>query len=398
MTEKLYEYDSLLKECSSTVISCRQEKEKFLVELDKTVFFPEGGGQLSDRGKLDDAEVSYVFEKDGHIYHECSKALEEGSTVTAAIDWKLRLDRMQQHTGEHLLSYAFWKLYGLHNVGFHMNETNVTIDLDGEVSKEQLEAAEMFTNEIIWDNRPVKVYYLDSSAAAQLPMRKFNHNLQGSLRIVDVEGADVCTCCGTHPPYTGMVGCVKIIRSEKHKQGSRIEFLCGRRALLDADRKNTVLLAAAAEFSAKPEGVYEKIIKLKAELAQCQETLKKQKVKMLQEKFAALHTAASATEASVKFVEILVEDSGDIKLLQSVINEYDDTVGIVAAVQSDRINYAVQGSYNGFSCRNALKILNDAFAGRGGGKDDCAQGSALYCADWQEKWASAIAAIRKMSC
>lgn len=396
MTEKLYEADSLLKECSSIVISCRKEKEKFLVELDKTVFFPEGGGQLSDRGKLADAEVSYVFEKDGHIYHECSKALEEGSKVIAAIDWKVRLDRMQQHTGEHLLSYAFWKLYGLHNVGFHMNETTVTIDLDGEVSREQLAAAEMLTNEIIWDNRPVKIYYLDSSEAAKIPMRKFNHNLQGNLRIVDVEGADVCTCCGTHPPYTGMVGCVKIIRSEKHKQGSRIEFLCGRRALLDADMKNTVLLAAAAEFSAKPEGVYEKVLKLKAELAQCQEALKRQRLKMLQERFAALH-AEAAEYSAVRFVDMVTDDSGDIKLLQQVVSAQADTVSIIAAVQGDRISYAVMSTCADFSCRCAVKVLNEAFGGRGGGKDDCAQGSALYCADWQEKWAAAVAVIRQIS-
>lgn len=392
MTEKLYEHDSLLKECCATVVSCRQEQGKFLIELDKTVFFPEGGGQLSDKGKLDDAIVNYVFEKDGHIYHECSRAFAEGSSVTAAIDWKIRLDRMQQHTGEHLLSYAFWKLYGLHNVGFHMNEVSVTIDLDGEVSKEQLAAAEMFTNEIIWDNRPVKVYYLDSSEAAKLPMRKFNHNLTGLLRIVDVESADICTCCGTHPPYTGMVGSVKIIRSEKHKQGTRIEFLCGRRALLDADMKNTVLLAAAAEFSAKPEGVYDKVVKLKSELAQCHEALKKQKIKMLQQQFTALYSQAAGDK---KIVDMLTEDSGDLKLLQSVINDYDDVVIIAAAACNDRLSYAVMGNLAGFSCRSAVKVLNEVFNGRGGGKDDSAQGSALLCEGWQEKWASAVEVIRK---
>ena len=157
MTVKLFENNSMLKECEAFVTACTEKDGKFLVELDQTVFFPEGGGQLSDKGKINDIVVEHVSEKEGHIYHECVAALPVGNSVKAVLDWPVRLDRMQQHLGEHILSYACWKLFEAHNVGFHMNEDSVFIDLDKELTEEELLKAELFTNEIIWDNRPVSV-------------------------------------------------------------------------------------------------------------------------------------------------------------------------------------------------------------------------------------------------
>ena len=268
MTAKLFENNSMLKECEAIVTACTQKDGKYLIELDKTVFFPEGGGQLSDKGKINDIIVEHVSEKEGHIYHECREPLPVGIPVKAVLDWSVRLDRMQQHLGEHILSFACWKLFEAHNVGFHMNEDSVFIDLDKELTEEDLLKAELFTNEIIWDNRPVSVDYMASSEALKLKdkMRKFNEKLTGILRIVSVEGADICTCCGTHPPFTGMIGSVKVIRHEKHKGGCRVEFLCGRRALLDMDKKNSTLLKVAQSLSTKPELVPEHIEKLKADM------------------------------------------------------------------------------------------------------------------------------------
>lgn len=264
VTAKLYENNVMLKECEAKVLSCSEQKGLYFVELDQTVFYPEGGGQLSDRGQLNAVKVVHVSEKEGHIYHECEQPLEVGTTVKAVLDWHVRLDRMQQHCGEHLLSYAVYKLFGANNVGFRMNEEQVFIDLDKELTEEQLLEAELFTNEIIWENRPVHVEYMDSTEAVQLKdkMRKFNDKLTGTLRIVAVEDADVCTCCGTHPPFTGMLGSVKIIKHERHKGGSRVEFVVGMRALKDADFKNATLLSVAQSLSAKPQEVSERVAKL----------------------------------------------------------------------------------------------------------------------------------------
>lgn len=395
MTEKLYEHDSLLKSCSATVTSCTKVKDKYMVELDRTVFFPEGGGQLSDKGKLGGAVVSHVAEKDGHIYHECSAPLAVGSKVEAVIDWPVRLDRMQQHLGEHLLSYACFKLFKANNIGFHMNEEFVTIDLDKELTEEELLKAELYTNEIIWDNRPVTVSYMDSTEAVKIKdkMRKFNSKLTGTLRLVGVEGADLCTCCGTHPPFTGMLGSVKVIRHEKHKNGCRVEFLCGRRALLDADMKNSVLLETAAHLSIKPEMVPNSVSKLKADCLAEINAMKSKLLAILEGDLAKAAASAPVLKSGVKLVALPMAgyDAKDIKSLLPKVSAMDNTLGILVAARPERIAYAVVlGSNTNGDCRQVIKVLNTALGGRGGGKSDCAQGGSAYTADWRSKLAGAV--------
>lgn len=400
MTLKLYENNSLLKSCQAVVTACTESKGKYLIELDQTVFFPEGGGQLSDKGIISDAKVAHVAEKNGHILHECDKPLAVGSMVEAKLDWMVRLDRMQQHLGEHILSYAFWKLFKANNVGFHMNEDNVTIDLDKEMTPEELLKAEHLTNEIIWDNRPVSVNYMDSTEleAHKNEMRKFNDKLTGILRIVSVEGADICTCCGTHPPFTGMVGSVKIIRSDKHKNGCRVEFLCGRRALLDADKKNNILLSVAADFSAKPEQVPERLAKLHKEVEELHEQLKAKTLALLERGLEdKLAEAALRTDGSKLLVMALTGDGKESKLLMPRLMTLTNTVSVIFSVQPERISYVlVLGADTSGDCRTYIKIVNEIFAGRGGGKPDCAQGGAPYCDDWQDKLEKAKNALLKI--
>lgn len=400
MTVKLYENNSLLKSCQAVVTVCTESKGKYLIELDQTVFFPEGGGQLSDKGTISDAKVAHVAEKNGHILHECDKPLAVGSMVEAKLDWMVRLDRMQQHLGEHILSYAFWKLFKANNVGFHMNEDNVTIDLDKEMTPEELLKAEHLTNEIIWDNRPVSVNYMDSSEleAHKNEMRKFNDKLTGILRIVSVEGADICTCCGTHPPFTGMVGSVKIIRSDKHKNGCRVEFLCGRRALLDADKKNNILLSVAADFSAKPEQVPERLAKLHKEVEELHEQLKAKTLALLERGLEdKLAEAALRADGSKLLVMALTGDGKESKLLMPRLMSLTNTVSVIFSVQPERISYVlVLGDDTSGDCRTYIKIVNEIFAGRGGGKPDCAQGGTPYCDDWQDKLEQAKNALLKI--
>lgn len=391
MTERLYENDVLLKSCTCKVLACQEKDGYYLVELDRTVFFPEGGGQLSDKGTLSGVKVEHVCEKEGHVLHVCGQPLQVGSTVEAVLDWHVRLDRMQQHLGEHLLSYACWKLFGANNVGFHMSEELVAIDLDKELTAEELLQAELFTNEIIWDNRPVKISYLDSEAAAKLPMRKFNSKLKGLLRIVSVEGADSCTCCGTHPPYTGMVGLVKVIRSDKHKQGVRVEFACGRRALLDADTKNSVLLQAAAELSIKPVQVYDGVMRLKDELAEVREIVKNKTLQLLRYELQQAAEQAEKKADGTKIISIVTDDSKNIKPLLTLAGDYSDCICVILAVQQERLSYAVTTGQNlQADCREYIKVLNQVFAGCGGGKPDCAQGGAAFCPDWQNGWQQAL--------
>lgn len=400
MTKKLYENNSLLKSCQAVVTACTEKDGKYLVELDQTVFFPEGGGQLSDRGTLGGVKVEHVSEKDGHIYHECIAPLEVGAQVEAVLDWGVRLDRMQQHHGEHILAYCFWKLFEANNVGFHMHEDSVFIDLDKDLTEEELLQAEHMANEIIWDNRPVTVEYLDSTEAVKLKdkMRKFNEKLTGILRIVSVENADICTCCGTHPPFTGMVGSVKIIRREKHKGGCRVEFLCGKRELLDADMKNSTLLQVAQGLSTKPELVPEYLAKQKADLLSQIDDLKAKLLAVSEKEFVSACAEAPATAAGVKLLAFPMEgcDAKDIKAFLPKAAALENTISILVAVAPQRISYAVVlGTATEGDCRAIIKKVNETYGGRGGGKSDCAQGGSDYCADWKEKLAVVTEQILK---
>lgn len=400
MTAKLFENNSMLKECEAVVTACTEKDGKFLVELDQTVFFPEGGGQLSDKGKINDVVVEHVSEKDGHIYHECVAALAVGTSVKAVLDWPVRLDRMQQHLGEHILSFACWKLFEAHNVGFHMNEDSVFIDLDKELTEEELLKAELFTNEIIWENRPVSVDYMDSTEAVKLKdrMRKFNEKLTGILRIVSVENADICTCCGTHPPFTGMIGSVKVIRHEKHKGGCRVEFLCGRRALVEMDKKNSTLLKVAAALSTKPELVPEHVEKLKADAQAQIDALKGKLLAMNEKQLEELLEHAPTNSEGVKVVAWPLDgfDAKDIKAFIPKLTAHENTLGLLVAAKPERISYAaVAGANANVDCRVVMKELNSAFGGRGGGKNDCAQGGSDYCADWEQKLAAVVEQLVK---
>lgn len=399
MTVKLFENNSLLKECTATVTACTEKEGRYLVELDQTVFFPEGGGQLSDKGKIADVIVSHVSEKDGHIYHECDKPLEVGAEVKAVLDWRVRLDRMQQHLGEHLLSYACWKLFKANNIGFHMNEDDVFIDLDKELTEEELLKAELYTNEIIWENRPVHISYMDSTEAVKLKdkMRKFNSKLTGTLRIVSVEDADICTCCGTHPPFTGMLGSVKVIRHEKHKGGCRVEFVCGGRALADADKKNSTLLAVAQGLSVKPEQVPDALAKLKADLLAQLDDVKSKLLKIEEAQLQELYENAPTNAAGTKILAVPLDghDAKDIKVFLPKATALEHTVCLLVAAKPERISYAAAlGAATEGDCRVLIKLLNEAFGGRGGGKSDCAQGGADYCVDWQEKLVGVVEKLK----
>lgn len=399
MTVKLFENNSLLKECTATVTACTEKEGLYLVELDQTVFFPEGGGQLSDKGKIADVIVSHVSERDGHIYHECDKPLEVGTEVKAVLDWRVRLDRMQQHLGEHLLSYACWKLFKANNIGFHMNEDDVFIDLDKELTEEELLKAEIYTNEIIWENRPVHISYMDSTEAVKLKdkMRKFNSKLTGTLRIVSVEDADICTCCGTHPPFTGMLGSVKVIRHEKHKGGCRVEFVCGGRALADADKKNSTLLAVAQGLSVKPEQVPDALAKLKADLLAQLDDVKSKLLKIEEAQLQELYENAPTNAAGTKILAVPLDghDAKDIKVFLPKATALEHTVCLLVATKPERISYAAAlGADTEGDCRVLIKLLNEAFGGRGGGKSDCAQGGADYCVDWQEKLVGVVEKLK----
>ncbi len=229
-TRHLYYEDSLLQTFEATVLSCTQEKEGYGVVLSATAFYPGGGGQACDTGILDSAKVLEVYEQEAHIVHLCDTPLTPGQKVRGTIDWSPRFRRMQQHTGEHMVSGLIHKHFGCHNVGFHMGAELVTVDFDRELSMEQLLQVEQEVNTLIWQDLPVRCWHPEEAELAQIPYRS-KRQLPWPVRIVQIPGADICACCGTHVATTGQIGLVKIFSCVKFHQGVRVEMACGALAL-----------------------------------------------------------------------------------------------------------------------------------------------------------------------
>ena len=229
-TRKLYYENVLLREFTAKVVSCEQGKGGFQVELDATAFYPEGGGQPCDLGTLGEAKVLDVQEQGEKVIHLCDKALEIGGTVAGRIDWERRFDLMQQHTGEHIVSGIAHRMFGCHNVGFHMGADVITVDLDVGIPPEALGEMEKEANRAVFEDLPVRCSYPTEQELAALPYRS-KKALPWPVRIVEVPGFDTCACCGLHVASTGQIGAVKLLSCVKFHQGVRIEMVCGGRAM-----------------------------------------------------------------------------------------------------------------------------------------------------------------------
>lgn len=396
MTEKLYENDSLLQSCQATVVSCEKKEDHYEVILDRTVLFPEGGGQLSDQGWLDKVPVFYASEEGQDVRHWTREPLEPGKTVAVKLDWPVRLDRMQQHCGEHILSYAFWKTCGANNVGFHMNEDSVFIDLDQEIDEEKDKKAEWMANECLWANEPISLHYVDASELGNYPLRKKNEKLKGTVRLVDIKNGDICTCCGTHPPYTGMVGSIQIIRFVRHKGGSRIEFLCGNRALRAMHERNRILEDTSNFLSVKAEDVLPAVEKLHQEILDLRGKVREKTQELIRlqlpEKMAQAPVLPNGTKLLVLTLEGTAADGKSAMKLASA------QPGVLAAVftkEGDRLMYqfALSEGAEG-DCRACCAKANELFGGRGGGRPQSAQGGGTAGADWEEKVKELVEGIR----
>ena len=399
-TKRLFDENVMQRECEAVVVRTEPYHEGYAVVLDQTVFFPEGGGQLSDTGTLTAGEkalpVKHVHEKAGEIFHETKEPLAPGTKVVAKIDWPVRFDHMQQHCGEHMLSYAFYKLFGAHNVGFHMSADMVGIDLDREVDWQQALQAERFTNREIQEDRPITTKLVPAEEAAKMNLRKFNDKLTGILRIVTVEGSDSCTCCGTHPTSSGMVGLVKIFKVEKHKEGSRISFLCGREALERVEQYMLAALDASNLLSIKETELPDGIARLQQEKKELGERLTECTGKLLEYRIEEMKAHPATTEAGhAKFVFLESDMTPkEAKALAKRLGEIPEAFSAIFYQNGERLNYmflATDGA--AVNCQQVIRTVNEAFGGRGGGRPESCQGSAICPADWREKAEKLLSAL-----
>ena len=265
-TEKLYYADPFLTEFDARVLACEAVKDGFAVVLDRTAFYPEGGGQPYDTGVLGGAEVLDVHEKAGVITHKCASPLPVGAAVHGKIDWARRFDHMQQHSGEHICSGLICARYGCDNVGFHMGAESVTIDFNADIPWEELLEIEAAANRYIYEDHAIDIQLHRGAELDAIDYRS-KKPLEGDVRIVTFPGADCCACCGTHVMRSGQVGIVKFLSVQKFREGVRIELLCGGRAYRYLSACWAQDVAAAQALSVKPTAAAAAVERLQGELS-----------------------------------------------------------------------------------------------------------------------------------
>ena len=371
-TVKLYYENAYTQDFTAVVQSCEAAKNGFAVVLDRTAFYPEGGGQPADRGTLDSVSVTDVQERDGVIVHTCAAPLPVGQQVHGIIDWARRFDHMQQHSGEHIISGLLCSTFHCDNVGFHMGADVVTIDYNAPITWEQALEVERRANAYIWADHPIRIWYPSAEELAALPYRS-KKELTGAVRITEFPGADRCACCGTHVSSSGQVGLLKLLSCQKFRDGVRLELLCGQRALdcLAAGWEQARQIGQA--LSVKPQSAFAAVSRLQEELL----SLKEKAARLEEADFA--HVAAQYRGAgSVLHIAEPMDGDGARRLCDAIAKAAGGRCAVFAGQDGD-YRYAVIES--GGDLRQFIKDMNTALHGRGGGRDGFAQGSAACTAE-----------------
>ncbi len=365
-TERLYYSDAHMRSFEALVRVSEPEKQNWRVLLDRTAFYPEGGGQPCDLGQLGGVEVLDVREKDGEVEHLLSAPLKVGSKVYGEIDWERRFDLMQQHSGEHIVSGMICARFGCDNVGFHVGAERVTIDFNREIGEEALAELESDANRYIWENHETEVFYPSEEELAALDYRS-KKELSGEVRIVRFPGADCCACCGTHVTRSGEVGLVKLLGAQRFREGVRIELVCGGRALRHYTQTFGQNTAVSRLLSAKPESVAQAVGRLQGEAEALRYRLVGLEIEAAEAEKARLRGAGDV---------LLLREGLDAEGVRRLAAAVFESCGGVCAVFSGvdgNWKYAFGEPEDRY--REILSAMNAALRGRGGGRDSFAQGA-----------------------
>lgn len=371
-TEALYDRDAFAKDFVGKVISCEEVKLKdktaYKVVLNKTAFFPEQGGQTSDIGTLDEAKVMDVQIEDEVIYHYCTSGFLIGEEVHGVIDWEHRFNNMQQHTGEHIFIGIAHNTYGADNVGFHLSDNTVTLDLNIELSDEQVDYIEKRANEIIAADVAVKAYYPNQELLGAINYRS-KKEIAGAVRLVEIEGVDLCACCAPHVKSTGQVGMLKMVSFGKYKGGTRVYILCGLRALADYNRRMKLLEQSYQLLNCKDDELPEKIAGLI-------EDNKQLKYRISDIKSGMLTNQIETISPDLTDVTIFMEDL-DTKTMREGVNalveKHEGLCAIFSGNDEDGYNFVIGSRTR--DCAAIATGLRELLGAKGGGSKQMAQGN-----------------------
>ena len=372
-TEKLYDIDAYATSFEAEILQVEQDKKGIYLVLDKTLFFPEEGGQNSDKGTFTidgtEYEVKYVGleKRDGievicHYVDGEKTSFVVGAKVQAKLDWTDRYDKMQNHTGEHILSGIIHSEFGFDNVGFHLNDEIFTMDFNGTITNEQLKFLEEKANLVVMENVPVLGEYLPDEELKELDYRS-KIEIEGAVRIVTIEGYDKCACCAPHVRYTGEVGVVKIIKAENWKGGMRLTVLCGNRAYKDYAKKHEILQNLSRSFSTSEDKVSDVVEGLKASVAE------------LEFKLAALECQMATEKLLQNPTQFF--DSLSPKALTKAMDDamkQEPSKLFMAFVGNDENGYRYMAGSLEQNVEEVGKMLREKLGAKGGGRGTMVQG------------------------
>ena len=365
-TEKLYYENCRLAVFTARVLACREREGGFAVLLDRTAFYPGGGGQACDTGTLGSSRVTGMAEENEEILHLCDRPLTPGESVEGRIDWLPRFIRMQQHTGEHILSGLVHRKYGYHNTGFHMNLERIQVDFDGPIPVDALPELESAVNDAVWQNLPVKCCVPGPEELGNLSYRT-KRKLSWPVRIVEVPGFDMCACCGVHVAFTGEAGPVKLWSAVPFRGGTRIEMACGKLALSYLNRVLESSTQAGHVFSVPPEEVGTAAEAFSEQLA----ALKAHIVEVQRRNFAAIAREYENAGNVLRF-EPGLDSTGLRELCDTIVQSCGGRAAVFSGEDGQGYGYCLAARQE--DLRGLGKELTAKLDGRGGGKPNFQQG------------------------
>ena len=374
MTQKLYYEDSEIFSFTACVTLCEARGERWAVTLDRTAFFPEGGGQSADTGRIGPARVADVRESGGQILHLTDRPLDVGASFACEVDAEQRLRRMQNHSGEHVVSGLIHRLFGYDNVGFHMGESCMTMDYSGELSREELLRVETLANEAVRADLPIRAWFPAPEELAALPYRSKLELTQG-VRLVEIPGIDRCACCAPHVKRTGQIGLIKLLTAERHRGGVRITALCGMDALEDYRRRQDSAAAISALLSVPRDAVSGAVERLLGE----QERQKERLVRLSEQLVQLRAESAPFREGHICLFEADLSEAAIRELVNRLTERCTGAVAVYWG--SDEAGYRYIIGSRHVDLRAASRAVNAALNGRGGGSPTMIQGSARQSAE-----------------
>ena len=364
MTIRLFDMYPQLRTFTATVLACEEKNGQYLVTLDQTAFFPEGGGQGADHGTLGGAAVLDAHEHGGVITHLTDAPLAVGETVTGCVDSLRRLTMSQQHSGEHMFSGLVCRLFGYDNVGFHIGSDAVTMDFNGPLTEEDVLRVERLVNEAIWEDKPIRAYFPPKEELEAMHYRS-KKALTGDVRIVTIDGIDTCACCGTHLPTTGCVGQVKVIGLMKYKSGVRVSILCGIRALEYENMIQQQVKEIGKTLSVKLHETAQAAEKLLAE----RDHLRYQNEQLGMRLFEAEAKAEAGNAVRLIAADMLA--ASQLRKAAGILAQGAKLAAVIAP-REDGWNFAMSSETE--DVRPVTRALCEAFGGKGGGPRDMTQG------------------------